>query len=212
MIIGLIAAVLFCMIIGMDHPDALAYWQSQVDRYAGSMSDIDWRETMSETEANRWDGFSDEEMRELLSGEWTRGAGIAGELRQELDRRESERTSYRGPGIYRHVNDEEVEVLGKTPASPARAECEQVILRRLTGDLGDLLTEDLAYFNQPTLGGPRYTWVREKDAPAARRRSEADSEITLVYAGQGWARLRTSDGLEYGLQTGDTLNVPAVVS
>lgn len=162
---------------------------------------------MTETEANRWDGFSDEEMRELLAGEWTRGSGIAGELRQELDRRESERTSYRGPGIYRHIDGEEYEVLGKTPVG---AECEQVILRGLEDEPGYLLTESLADFNAPALDGPRYTWVREKDAPAPAR-SEAPAEVTLLDSGRDWARVRTWDGQERDLGIGDTLTVPSAV-
>jgi hypothetical protein len=45
--------------------DARAYWENMVNRYAGSMSDVDWREM---EEPNRWDAFSDKEMRALRAG------------------------------------------------------------------------------------------------------------------------------------------------
>jgi hypothetical protein len=43
-----------------------AYWENMVSRYAGSMSDVDWREM---EESNRWEGFSDEELRALRAGQ-----------------------------------------------------------------------------------------------------------------------------------------------
>jgi hypothetical protein len=120
---------------------------------------------------NRWSGFDDEDLRELRAGaakrrreggkaipvEYRNRAGLLAEdLRQELRRREAERSDYRGPGIYRHVGGNELEVLGKTQ--------EHVIMRSTNGgtDPGDLMAVPLTTFDD-RIGAlePRYTWVRE---------------------------------------------------
>lgn len=160
---------------------------------------------MTETEANRWDGFSDEEMRELLAGEWTRGAGIAAELRQELDRRESERTSYRGPGRY-VAGGRRLEVLGTIGDPGAMGAQAQVVMRDEGDHSGILMQEYLHQFNET--GAYKYIGPL-KDAPAPAR-SEAPAEVTLVRSDLDRAVLRIGNQ-EHHLDAGDTLTVPVMV-
>lgn len=198
-----------------DPTVARGVWQNMVDYYAGSMSDVDWREM---DESNRWNGFSDEELAELRRGVLERHDGskavpaeyrelagrLATELRKEIKRREDEKPTYRGPGHYRHHSGDAYEVLGKTPAG---AEYEQVILRRPTDEPGQLIAEALADFENTFSGQRRYTYL----GPLEDAQTTTPAEIKLVDADQGWAVLEGIDGHQHWLALGDSITVPTLV-
>lgn len=95
-----------------DPTVARGVWQNMVDYYAGSMSDVDWRDM---DESNRFRAFTDDELKELrhAARAWGELYGLfpprrqlvrdlADEIATELKRRREEEAAptYRGPGSY----------------------------------------------------------------------------------------------------------------
>jgi hypothetical protein len=148
----------------MERDEVVEHLQAMV---AGSINgkDIDTLQAATSLLENRWSGFDDEDLRELRAGaaqryegskavpeEYRERAGrLAGELRQELERREAERANYRGPGIYRAAgNGAEYVVAGILGVD--------VVLRGVGSE--HLTTMSLTEFNQRTGRKPRFEWVR----------------------------------------------------
>lgn len=196
---------------------AREYWQNMASRYAGSLSDVDWRE-MEET--NRWDGFSGEELVELMAGainrrdgskavpaEYRERAGrLATKLRKVLKARDNERPTYRGPGRYRHISGEIYEVLG---AAYGGADDPRVVIVRHSS--GEYYYEGEENFEKPIDGQRRYEYLGPLEDKNRRDHTTAPADTKILDAGQGWVMLRLWNGQDIRLDVGDTFTVPTSV-
>jgi hypothetical protein len=188
----------------------------QVRRRAGSMSDVDWREM--DEKNDRWSGFSDEELQvvadRLAAGLFAQDpsqktknrARMIDEINAVFERREAERSSYRGPGIYQSEG-RDYEVLGTIGSPDVMQERTQVVLRRVDGYAGILMQESLVEFNKvyDLDGRRRYEYI------GPLKRDVVPTEIKLVDAGEDWAVLETFDRKRFRLVKSDTFTVPTLV-
>lgn len=124
-----------------------------------------------ECKANRWDAFSDEEVRDLVAGvadRWNDPAlpseliERAGVLAQELMTEDRRRLGgYQGPGIYEAPDHSEIKVFGTVAPSGIEYVIYQNNNPRFSRpELGLLCSTMLVDFNEPLEGEPRYRYLR----------------------------------------------------
>lgn len=125
---------------------------------------------------SRWSGFSDEELAELHAGaterqqnavlpsEYRGRAGrLSAEMHKERRYREAERTSYRGPGLYRRWDGKTESVLGVAVHETDMGREYLVVIRRASENSPVFTAVPHSFFEGCEDGQRRFSYVEVEE-------------------------------------------------